>query len=237
MYHTVSLPFSRSHGSFFISHGFTNFAWIFPNTQFLWKQAQAVHSNAAEGHISSMINKNKADNCNSPSLSWALLFIILVKTILITHFNVNNHQTSWKLLKYAQPNIIDNFLVSKYWSIMAVFQTVDFCPWRFCCRSFKTKAVSCDNIQTTLWKTFKSKYDTNFFEITLSSSSYVFLGVFPLFWGVAPGMNLKWWWCLLYACIDLLQSINIRNCLPEDVLQKTCPLYIRGPSRKTKRIY
>ena len=37
--HTVSLPFSRSHGRFFISHGFTNFKWIFSQTHnFLRKQ-------------------------------------------------------------------------------------------------------------------------------------------------------------------------------------------------------
>ena len=35
VYHTISLPFSRSHGRFFISPGFTNFEWIFyPNSQF-----------------------------------------------------------------------------------------------------------------------------------------------------------------------------------------------------------
>ena len=30
--HTVSLPFSRSRGRFFISHRFTNFKWIFSQT-------------------------------------------------------------------------------------------------------------------------------------------------------------------------------------------------------------
>ena len=39
--HTVSLPFSRSHGRFFISHGFTNFKWIFSQTHnFLRKQTR-----------------------------------------------------------------------------------------------------------------------------------------------------------------------------------------------------
>ena len=30
--HTVSLPFSRSHSRFFVSHGFTNFEWILSKT-------------------------------------------------------------------------------------------------------------------------------------------------------------------------------------------------------------
>ena len=98
-YGFIRLPFSRSHGSFFIAHGFTNLAWIFPNTQFLWKQAQAAHSNTAEGHISSMINKNKAGNCSSPSLSWALLFIILVKTHMENPFQCKQLSDSLKIAK------------------------------------------------------------------------------------------------------------------------------------------
>ena len=39
VYHTVSLLFSRSHSSFFISHSFTNFQWVFFK---LRKQAKAV---------------------------------------------------------------------------------------------------------------------------------------------------------------------------------------------------
>ena len=61
--HTVSPPFSVSYGSFFISHDFTNFEWIFSKTHsFLKKQTQAAHSNTAEESISSMINENKTNS-------------------------------------------------------------------------------------------------------------------------------------------------------------------------------
>ena len=79
--HTVSLPFLRSQGGFFISHGFTNFKRIFSQTHnFLRKQTKAAHSNDAERRISSMINKSKTSSRSYLSLSWALLFIVLVKT-------------------------------------------------------------------------------------------------------------------------------------------------------------
>ena len=43
--HTVSLPFSRSHDRFFISHGFTNLKWIFCQTHsFLQKQTRQHNS-------------------------------------------------------------------------------------------------------------------------------------------------------------------------------------------------
>ena len=43
--YTVSLPFSQSHDSFYISYGFANFEWIFSHTHnFLRKQRQAAHS-------------------------------------------------------------------------------------------------------------------------------------------------------------------------------------------------
>ena len=68
MFHTISLPFSWSHGRFFISHGFTNFGQIFSQTHsFLKKQTQAAYSTAAEEHISSIINKNKTSSCSSLS--------------------------------------------------------------------------------------------------------------------------------------------------------------------------
>ena len=58
--HTVSLPFSRYHDRFLISHGFTNFERIFSqNYSFLKKQTQAAHSNVNKERMSSMINKNK----------------------------------------------------------------------------------------------------------------------------------------------------------------------------------
>ena len=78
---TLSLPFPRFHGSFLIPHGFKNFEPIFFLTySFLKKQTQAAHSNAAEEHISSMINKNKTSSHSSLSLCWALLLIMLAKT-------------------------------------------------------------------------------------------------------------------------------------------------------------
>ena len=56
---------------------------------------------------------------------------------------------------------------------MTVVHTVDFRPSRFFCGSFKTKAVNSENIQITPGKTFMSKGDTNFLEITLSPHSYL----------------------------------------------------------------
>ena len=71
--HTTSLPFSWSHSSFFISHGFTNFERIFSQTlNSLRKETLAAHSKAAEECISSMINKNKTSFRSSLSLRWAL---------------------------------------------------------------------------------------------------------------------------------------------------------------------
>ena len=79
--YTVSLPFSLSHGRFFICHSFTSFEMIFPQTySFLKKQTQAAHSNFNKERISCMINKNKTGIRSSLSLCWALLFIMLVKT-------------------------------------------------------------------------------------------------------------------------------------------------------------
>ena len=66
--HTVSVSFSRTHGRFFISHGFTNLERIFSQTHsFLKKktkktkkkQTQTAHSNDTEERISRMINKRK----------------------------------------------------------------------------------------------------------------------------------------------------------------------------------
>ena len=115
-YGFIRLPFSRSHGSFFIAHGFTNFAWIFPNTQFLWKQAQAAHSNTAEGHISSMINKNKAGNCSSPSLSWALLFIILVKThVMAVSHTVDFCPWRFSSWSFKSKAVICNNIHTTFW--------------------------------------------------------------------------------------------------------------------------
>ena len=51
--------------------------------------------------------------------------------------------------------------------------------------SFKTKAVSCDNIQTTLGKTLMSNCDINFFE-----KKVVFLEISLLLSCVGPGIHL-----------------------------------------------
>ena len=69
---------SHGHGRFFISHGFTNFEWIFsPNSQFSLKMNTGNTFQCWKMH-SSMISKNKTSSCSSLSWSWALLFIILV---------------------------------------------------------------------------------------------------------------------------------------------------------------
>ena len=64
-----------------------------------------------------------------------------------------------------------NILVSKYWGNKTVFHTIDFYPRGIFCWNFKTKAGSRDNIQTSLAKTFMSKCDINYFEITLPRHS------------------------------------------------------------------
>ena len=141
-----------------VSHGFTaflkvslwllHFSWFYKlwvdfsqTHSFLRKQTKAAHSNAAEERISSMINKNKTRSHSSLSLNGALLFIVLVKT--------HDNPFQW-----------NHHLVSKYWGIKAVFHTVDFVHG-----NFSTRAISCDNMQTIIEKTFWSKCNINFFEI------------------------------------------------------------------------
>ena len=98
--HTVSLPFSRSHIRFFISQGFKNFEQGFSQTHsFLKKQTQGAHSNVNKERISSMINKNKTSIRSSLSLSWVLLFIMLVKTHIGVPFQ---WKTPSDLLKIAK---------------------------------------------------------------------------------------------------------------------------------------
>ena len=53
---------------------------FFPKLSFLKEQKQAAYSNVAEKRISSMINQNNPSSRSSLSLSWELLFIILVNT-------------------------------------------------------------------------------------------------------------------------------------------------------------
>ena len=47
---TVSLPLSRSHGRFFISHGFTNFKWIFSQTRSFVRKQTRQPSNSIRQH-------------------------------------------------------------------------------------------------------------------------------------------------------------------------------------------
>ena len=76
MCHTVSLLFWWSHASFFIPRDFTNVV----KTVYENKHRQHIQMLLKDTILVYMINKNKAGSCSSPSLRWALLFIILVKT-------------------------------------------------------------------------------------------------------------------------------------------------------------
>ena len=78
---------------------------------------------------------------------------------------------------------MDNILVSKYWGTKAAFHTIDFHPRGIFCWSFKTKAVSYDNIQTTLGKTLMSKCNINYFEIAFLLI-VVFLWIYLLLLGL-----------------------------------------------------
>ena len=101
VYHTVSLPFSQSHRSFFISRGFTNFEQIFSRTHsFLRKQTQTTNSNAAEEHM--IFYERMFYECIkqvSLSLSGALLLIMSVKT----HFdNPIQMETTTRLIEKSE---------------------------------------------------------------------------------------------------------------------------------------
>ena len=77
----VSHGFPALQGRFFISRDFTDFERIFSQTHsFIKKTNKTARSNAAEKSISSTISKNKTSSHSSLSLSWTLLFIMLVKT-------------------------------------------------------------------------------------------------------------------------------------------------------------
>ena len=84
---------------------------------------------------------------------------------------------------------MDNILISKYWGIKSVLHTIDFYPRGIFCWSFKTKAASCDNTQTTLGKTFMSKCDINYFEITLPPPSFLLVNL-SIIVRVVPGIYL-----------------------------------------------
>ena len=59
--HTVSLPFSRSHGRFFISHGFTNFKWIFSQSQFP-KKTSRKHNPLSKNFVALSSTYKKINN-------------------------------------------------------------------------------------------------------------------------------------------------------------------------------
>ena len=107
-----------------MSHGFTVFltasrqvihfsrfykflADVSKTHSFLKTQTQAAHSNVNKERISGMIDKNKTSIRSSLSLSWALLFIMLVKTHIGVPFQ-------WKIQSDMQLNIIDHILERKY---------------------------------------------------------------------------------------------------------------------------
>ena len=107
---TVSLCVTQFHC---LSHGLTvasvltvlqSLSGFFPKLTVLRKQTQAVHSNAAEEHISFMVNK-KTSSRSSLSSSWALLFIVLTKTHIIKGLSTNNfwHPKQIMYIKQKKP--------------------------------------------------------------------------------------------------------------------------------------
>ena len=214
---TQTSQLSRFHR---VSHGFTAFLkvsrWLlhfsrfykfwadfFQTHSFLKKQTKAVHSNADEERISSLINKNKTSSRSSLFLSWALLFIVLVKTHIDNPFQWKPLSDLLKTVKNPQLNIIDNILVTKYWGIMADFHAVDFCPWRFFCWSFNTKAVNCDNIQTTMRKHSGQSVILSFLK-SHTLLMVAFLGISLSLFRVVSGCSFVVM-MIFIICIDLFQ--------------------------------
>ena len=60
--HTVSLPFSRSHGRFFISHGFANFKWIFSQTHNFLRKQTRQHNPLSEKYCNIVFCIQKKNN-------------------------------------------------------------------------------------------------------------------------------------------------------------------------------
>ena len=118
-----------------------------------------------------------------------------------------DYKTSWE--KRESLSIIDNIL-SKYWGIKSVFHSVIFFPWRFFCWSFEKRC--CDNIKTTLMKTFMWKCDTNFFEITLPHRCL--LGNFLFIFG---GIFVPWYSFVVMMFVALLSLIYFNKLLEEAV--------------------
>ena len=116
-------------------------------------------------------------------------------------------QDLWE--KRESLSIIDNIL-SKCWGIKSVFHSVIFFRWRFFCWSFEKRC--CDNIKTTLMKTFMWKCDTNFFEITLPQRCL--LGNFLFIFG---GIFLPWYSFVVMMFVALLSLIYFNKLLEEAV--------------------
>ena len=96
--------------------------------------------------------------------------------------------------------------------------------------SFKTKAVSCGNIQITLAKTFISKCDINFFKMRIPPHSYL-LGNFSIIPGIVPDIHLQWWW---YLSSVLVISYKLKKQSTWRCSGKKFSLYIRRAPRKLK---
>ena len=60
--HTVSLPFLQAHGSFFISHGFTNFRWIFSQTHNFLRKQTWIHNPLSKNIMTMSSTYNKINN-------------------------------------------------------------------------------------------------------------------------------------------------------------------------------
>ena len=100
---------------------------------------------------------------------------------------------SQNLLKNVRESTAENnsqILLTKCWGVKEVFHAVNFRQWRFFCGSFKKSC--CDNIETTLGKTFMWKCDINFFWNRTSSSQISCWG-FPVYFRVL---------LLLFTCCD-----------------------------------
>ena len=144
--------------------------------------------------------------CIVGNLSDKIHSIPLLGSIICDKTLKCDHQTCWK--KQENLNIIDNILLSKCWGTEAVFHLVNFCLWRFICWSFIKKSF-CDNIKTTLGKTFMWKSDINFFEITIppyQAPRRCLLGNLPfIFWGCSWYLFVVMMIFICFIVIDLFQ--------------------------------
>ena len=85
---------------------------------------------------------------------------------------------------------MDNILVSKSAGTKTAFHTIDFHPRGIFCWSFKTKAVSRDNIcKQLLGKHSCQSCDINYFEITLPPHNCLLVNLSVIV-RVVPGIHL-----------------------------------------------